>query len=784
MKKRRDLSQDLLYDSYIAPIQTYDEKKTSELFKISYVRQEEKKLRKELHKARGFKGWLFRFSAYLWRILFGHFAEEWVFLAILGILVALISYMIDWGVRMCNWSRMWLYGPLAHNGHPWAKYFAWIALPVTLCMFSAGFVKLVGPKAVGSGIPEMKTLLRGVPIPDFLSFHTLIAKVVGITSTLGSTMPLGKEGPLMHISCCCAHLIGKITTFQGIYRNESRKLEMLAAATAVGVGCTFGAPIAGVLLSVEITTAYYGVRNYWRGFCAAVWGATFYRLLYVWIEGMESVTVVFKTSFFVDTPWAAQELLAFSILGIICGFGAAFYMRMRIKFGRFVKGSKLVARIKKANHFVYPGFISLVVASINFPPGIGQFMAGHLGYAVQVKHMFANFSWMAPNLTVAQQDIVNQWKTPWTGPYLHLVCLIAFNFVCNILSATMPIPNGSFAPVFRIGAAAGRILGELMNTWYPTGLSYYGRVTKIVPGGYALVGAAAFSGAVTQTMCVGVLVLEMTSQITHVIPILIANLISNSIAQLCGSGLYDSAIKAKKLPYLPDMLPRNNAIYSVYVEDFMITDVKYIYHGMPFEQLKNLLKDNKKIKSFPLVNNPVRLILLGSIQRLQLIELIERQVGKHRRLQELNEEEQNELQKPKSDQFKTQDVANSSESSDDNFTYNPAYEARPKSVKLPNKRVCDLSPKTQKRWERFQMQKPADFRLCHIDPAPFQLVERTSLLKVHSLFSLVGINTAYVTTIGRLIGVVSLKELRQAISDVKSGKLTGHNISIIVSEET
>lgn len=33
----------------------------------------------------------------------------------------------------------------------------------------------------------------------------------------------------------------------------------------------------GVLFSVEISTAYFAVRNYWRGFFAAVWGATVYR---------------------------------------------------------------------------------------------------------------------------------------------------------------------------------------------------------------------------------------------------------------------------------------------------------------------------------------------------------------------------------------------------------------------------------------------------------------------------------------------------------------------------
>ena len=45
----------------------------------------------------------------------------------------------------------------------------------------------------GSGIPEMKTILRGVVLKEYLTFRTLIAKIVGLTATLGSGMPLGKE---------------------------------------------------------------------------------------------------------------------------------------------------------------------------------------------------------------------------------------------------------------------------------------------------------------------------------------------------------------------------------------------------------------------------------------------------------------------------------------------------------------------------------------------------------------------------------------------------------------
>lgn len=92
----------------------------------------------------------------------------------------------------------------------------------------------------------MKTILRGVTLKEYLTFRVLIAKVVGLTATLGSGMPLGKEGPFIHIACMLATLIGKMVTgFQDIYRNENRATEMLAAACALGVACTFASPIGG-----------------------------------------------------------------------------------------------------------------------------------------------------------------------------------------------------------------------------------------------------------------------------------------------------------------------------------------------------------------------------------------------------------------------------------------------------------------------------------------------------------------------------------------------------------
>ena len=85
----------------------------------------------------------------------------------------------------------------------------------------------------------------------------------------------------------------------------------------------------------------------------------------------------------------------------------------------------------------------------------------------------------------------------------------------------------------------------------------------------------------------------------------------------------------------------------------------------------------------------------------------------------------------------------------------------------------EMSLEEQREWERLEMEKMVNFTDIHIDPAPFQLVEKSSLLKVHSLFSMLGVNHAYVTTIGRLIGVVGLKELRKAIEDANSGQSPG-----------
>lgn len=53
----------------------------------------------------------------------------------------------------------------------------------------------------------------------------------------------------------------------------------------------------------------------------------------------------------------------------------------------------------------------------------------------------------------------------------------------------------------------------------------------------------------------------------------------------------------------------------------MVRNVKFIWHGMSYKELKGILKDNRTLSSFPLVESPTSMILLGSIHRQHLIKV-------------------------------------------------------------------------------------------------------------------------------------------------------------------
>ncbi|XP_048015650.1 chloride channel protein 2b isoform X3 [Megalobrama amblycephala] len=744
------------------------------------------------------------------RFLMLRVGEDWIFLILLGLVMALVSFVMDFCIALLLQAQKWMYGGLDSNVV--LQYLAWVTYPVVLISFSAGFTHIVAPQAAGSGIPEMKTILRGVVLKEYLTLKTFVAKVVGLTCALGSGLPLGKEGPFVHIASLCAALLCKFMSFfGGIYENESRNIEMLAAACAVGVGCCFAAPIGGVLFSIEVTSTFFAVRNYWRGFFAATFSAFIFRVLAVWNRDEETITALFKTRFRLDFPFDLQELPAFAVIGIASGFGGALFVYLNRLIVQFMRKQKTINKFLMKKRLLYPALVTLLISTLTFPPGFGQFMAGQLTQKDTLVSFFDNRTWTKQGITedFNYDSHSVAWKHPQANVFVILVIFIVMKFWMSALATTLPVPCGAFMPVFVIGAAFGRLVGESMAAWFPEGINTDGTIYPIVPGGYAVVGAAALSGAVTHTVSTAVIVFELTGQISHILPIMIAVILANAVAQSLQPSIYDSIIRIKKLPYLPELGWGHHEKYNIRVEDIMVRNVRYITLNSTYRDLHDILMAGN-LKTLALVESAESMILLGSIERAQLQALLSQHLSRQRRLEFIRERADAERKRvsvvstPSSEeggQKVNHEVRFQISTEESSFT--PARPISPKPLKPALKRtsvaeknieiptsphdsglglknlLCarpqtdameedpdaedDMTLGEIEEWEEQQLDEQVNFNNCKIDPAPFQLVERTSLHKTHTIFSLLGLDHAYVTSIGRLIGVVSLRELRKAI---------------------
>jgi chloride channel 2 len=108
-----------------------------------------------------------------------------------------------------------------------------------------------------------------------LSWRTLLAKVIGLIAILMSGFSIGKEGPFIHISA----IIADNLPYKIAKQNKTIRHQILSAAIAVGVTATFGAPIGGVLFSIELTSHVYNIQNLWK----ALYSATISVILFKFI---------------------------------------------------------------------------------------------------------------------------------------------------------------------------------------------------------------------------------------------------------------------------------------------------------------------------------------------------------------------------------------------------------------------------------------------------------------------------------------------------------------------
>ncbi|XP_063004620.1 chloride channel protein 1 isoform X1 [Melospiza melodia melodia] len=745
--------------------------------------------------------------------------EDWIFLVLLGLVMALVSWGVDYASAKTVQAYKWIYGAL-HPNVP-LQYAAWVAVPLGLILFAASFCHFVSPQAVGSGIPELKTIMRGVVLKEYLTLKAFVAKVVALTAGLGSGMPVGKEGPFVHIASICAVVLSKfMSIFCGVYEQPYYYTDVLTVGCAVGVGCCFGTPLGGVLFSIEVTSTYFAVRNYWRGFFAATFSAFVFRVLAVWNKDAVTITALFRTNFRMDFPFDLQELPAFAIIGICSGFLGAFFVYLNRQVVLGIRRHKALSQFLTKYRLIYPAVITFCIASVTFPHGFGQFMAGELMPREAISTLFDNYTWIkhAGDTQILGKSAA--WIHPKVSVFVTILLFFLVKFCMAVIATTMPIPCGGFMPVFVLGAAFGRLIGEIMASLFPNGILFDDILYQILPGGYAVIGAAALTGAVSHTVSTAVICFELTGQISHILPMMVAVILANMVAQSLQPSLYDSIIQVKKLPYLPDLGWNHISKYNIFVEDIMVQDVKFVSSNCKYRDLQEVLQSTT-VKSLPLVDSPESMILLGSVERSELQALLQAHISPERR-RLLNRERQQKLNEAPYDgpwanlpKLKHESFAYVDEDEDTEEkgelprppSPTPSYPEEPNGPTSPLKQMPEtlepqqhpgsfrslrkliqqllchcsrphetesiiqepvevietMTPEEIDAWEHEELDKNVCFDSCRIDPSPFQLVERTSLHKTHTLFSLLGLSHAYVTSMGKLRGVLALEELQKAI---------------------
>ncbi|KAG0034888.1 hypothetical protein BGZ81_002295 [Podila clonocystis] len=389
----------------------------------------------------------------------------------------------------------------------------------------------------GSGIPEVKTILGGFVIRGFLGFRTLMIKLIGLPLMVASGLNMGKQGPLVHIACCVGNIVCRI--FDKYNRNDGKRREILSAASAAGVAVAFGAPIGGVLFSLEEVSYYFPSKTMWRTYFCALISAVVLKMINPYRVGK---TVLFQVTY--DRDWHLFESIPFFFISVFGGVYGAIFSQFHMSYSRFR------SRTWIGRHPVQEVLIVTVITC-----------------AIQWLN-----PWTRVNLL---QLLTNLYSECTTDNDLSGMCaveihqiypiflLLAQVFVMkvalNFITFGVKVPGGIFIPTMVAGAVFGRMVGlgvQWLIATYPEHQVFQvcegDSMDCIIPGLYAMIGAAACLAGVTRmTVSLVVIMFELTGAMTYSLPIMMAIMIGKFVGDAFSpDAFFNKLISLNEHPYL------------------------------------------------------------------------------------------------------------------------------------------------------------------------------------------------------------------------------------------
>ena len=345
-------------------------------------------------------------------------------------------------------------------------------------------VRRFSPYASGSGIPHVEAVLREELPP--LRFSLFPVKFFGGLLAIGSGLALGREGPSVQLGAGVGRLIGVVAR-----RNWPDCRVLLAAGAGAGIATAFNAPIAGSIFVLEELVRRFEPRIAIAALAASATAISVSRIFLGDAPDFHVEPLAY--------PGLEARLLCFG-LGLAAGLFAIVYNRT---------------------------LLAALAASDWLRAWPAELRAALIGAAVGM------LAWFAPDL-VGGGDAISQRTLLGAGSLAIIPVLFAVRLALGAVSYAAGTPGGLFAPILVLGAQLGLFFGMACQLAFP-GLN-------IQPQGFAVVGMAALlTGIVRAPLTSIVLVVEMTANVTMLLPILEACFMAMLVPTLLGDApIYDS----------------------------------------------------------------------------------------------------------------------------------------------------------------------------------------------------------------------------------------------------
>ncbi|NXV45879.1 CLCN7 protein, partial [Uria aalge] len=538
--------------------------------------------------------------------------KRWVICAMIGILTGLVACFIDIVVEnLAGLKYRVVKGNIdkfTEKGGLSFSLLLWATLNASVVMVGSVIVAFIEPVAAGSGIPQIKCYLNGVKIPHVVRLKTLVIKVCGVILSVVGGLAVGKEGPMIHSGAVIAAGIsqGRSTSLKRdfkifeYFRRDTEKRDFVSAGAAAGVSAAFGAPVGGVLFSLEEGASFWNQFLTWRIFFASMISTfTLNSVLSVYHGNAWDLSspglINFGRFDNEKMGYTIQEIPIFIFMGVVGGILGALFNALNYWLTMF-----------RIRHTRCEG-LPLLGLCRGTAAVCSPMAAAHRGAL-----------WAAaPALTLHPLSTSGSYN-PMT---LGMFTLMYFFLACWTYGLT--VSAGVFIPSLLIGAAWGRLFGISLS--YLTKGSIWAD-----PGKYALMGAAAqLGGIVRMTLSLTVIMMEATGNVTYGFPIMLVLMTAKIVGDYFVEGLYDMHIQLQSVPFLHWEAPVTS--HSLTAREVMSTPVTCLRRIERVGTVVDILSDtSSNHNGFPVVeSNPDATQvagLRGLILRSQLIVLLKHKV--------------------------------------------------------------------------------------------------------------------------------------------------------------